>query len=64
MVLDPMLGESLAAAYAEVGRFDDAIRVTLQLQANFAAAGIEAGARAQAAHAEGYRRHERWTPIR
>ncbi len=63
-VLDPMLGEALAAAYAEVGRFDDAIRVTLQLQANFAAAGMEAGARAQAAHADGYRRHERWTPIR
>ena len=63
-VLDAALAEALAASYAEVGRFDDAIRVTLQLKANLAAAGMQAAERAQQAHADAYLRHERWSPLR
>ena len=63
-VLDPSLGEALAAAFAELGRFDDAIRVAKQLRSYLEAAGMDGAAHAQGLQIDAYQRHERWMPRR
>ncbi len=61
-LFDPMTGTIVAAAYAELGRFDDALRVTAQLTAFLERAGLAPLLAEQRRLGARYLRHERWTP--
>jgi tetratricopeptide (TPR) repeat protein len=61
-VFDPMTGTMVAAAYAELGRFDDALRVTAQLMAFLERAGVAPLVAEHVRLRARYRRHERWAP--
>jgi hypothetical protein len=61
-LFDPMTGTIAAAAYAELGRFDDALRVTAQLTAFLERAEAAPLVAEQVRLRARYLRHERWAP--